>query len=143
MYHSTCPKLGHGICLDMYHLTARCTWGNCTTDGVSTHTYTRRVAAISCVLISPVIMNVLTQMRSCRASAQGHRARFVNRMKAQLLLNTLCEKQAGQSTFDAAVAAHAAQRNTSIWADNYVSVLVPYRSLIIVALFCAVSNPTY
>lgn len=72
-----CKK--HGVCLDMYHLTSRCAWDNCTTDG-------------------------------------GHRARYVNRMKAQMLLNTLCTKS--ESVLDQSILAHIQDVPVKMWDDD-------------------------
>ena len=57
---------------------------------------------------------------------QGHRARFVNRMKAQVLLNSLCDKSGGRSRFDGDVAIAAKQLQlvdaNSGFKDNFAAI---------------------
>lgn len=95
-----------GPCLDMHHLTGRCIWNNCTVDGVSAPPLPHKLPHSVCP-------------HSCSAwtHGQGHRARFVNRMKAQMLLNTLCTTE---SFVDDAIQAMAATHPVATWQESEV-----------------------
>ena len=109
-----CKK--HGVCLDMYHLTSRCAWDNCTTDGVSRRSTFLPSSLQGFTLFCLLQRSGTTMLTDSFVRVQGHRARYVNRMKAQMLLNTLCTKS--ESVLDQSILAHIQDVPVKMWDDG-------------------------